>query len=72
MVHGDDLLLREIARLVDPRMFGEIGWRGSDDAADFTDPHGDHRRIRQMCDAQGDIDALVHQVHKPVEQIEPR
>jgi hypothetical protein len=43
MVHGDDLLLREIPGLIDARMLGEIGWRGGDDPPDFADPHGDHR-----------------------------
>ena len=70
IVDGDDLLVGEIAWLKDARMLGEIGWRGCDDAPDLTDPHGDHRGVRQMRNSQRGIDAFIDQVHKPVEHIE--
>ncbi len=72
MGHGDDLLLREIVGPVDARMLGEIGWRGGDDPPDFADPQGNHRRVSQMRNSQGDIDAFINEVHGPVEHIELR
>ncbi len=70
MGHRHDLVLGEIARLRDPRMLLQIARRRHHDTADLADPHRHHRRIREVADAKRDVDALLDQVDRAVEQQE--
>ena len=53
------------------RVIGEVAGRGDHDASDIAaEADGDERGVRQMGDAQRDIDALIDQVDGPVQQEE--
>ena len=68
---GDDLLLGQIGGLPDARVIGQIAGRSDHDAPDIAaEADGDERGVRQMADAQGDVDALIDQVDGPVQQEE--
>ena len=64
-------MLRQIAGLVDAGMLGEIA-RGCDDHAPdvAADPNGHHGGVRQLGDAQGDVDPFLDQIGVAVEQDE--
>ena len=49
---------------LDARMLLQIARRGHHDAADLADPHRHHRQIREMADAQRDVDALLDQIDR--------
>jgi hypothetical protein len=68
---GHDAMLRQIAGLVDAGMLGEIA-RGCDDHAPHVaaDPNGHHGAVRQLGDAQGDVDPFLNQIGVAVEQDE--
>ena len=66
---GHDAVLRQIAELVDVGMLGEIA-RGCDDHAPdvAADPNSHHGPVRQLGDAQGDIDFFLDQIGVAVER----
>ncbi len=72
MGHRDDLMLGQIAWLVDAWMSRQIPPCGHHHPAHFADPHRDHRRVLEVRDAERDVDTLVNQVDRPIEQMEPR
>ena len=72
MGHRDDPVLCQIGRFADDGMPRQISRRRRDHAANFADADRDEVRIGEMRDAERDVDALVDQIHRPVEQDEPR
>ena len=72
MRHRDDLVLGQIARLLDARILLEVTRRGHHHPAHFADPARHHGRVGEMADAQRDVKTLIDQVHRPVEQQQPR
>jgi len=72
MGHGNDLVFRQIGRLLDARMLLEVTRRSHHEPAHFADPGRYHRGIGEVRDAKRDVDAFVDQVDRPVEQQQPR
>jgi hypothetical protein len=68
----NDLVLGEIARLLDARILLEIARRSHHHPAHLPDPGCHHRRVGQFADAQRDVKAFVDQVHRPIEQQKAR
>ena len=70
--HRNDLVLGQIARLLDARILLEITRRSHHHPAHLPDPGRDHRQVGQLADAERGIEAFVDQVHRPIEQQEAR
>lgn len=61
-------MLCQVGGLVDAGMVGKIARRGDDDAPHVAaEPGGNVRGIRQMANAQRQVDALVDEIDEPVE-----
>ena len=72
MRHRDDLVLGQIARLRDARILLEVTRCGHHHPAHFADPARHHGGVGEIADAQRGVKTLIDQVHRPVEQQEPR
>ena len=72
MGHGVDLMLGQIARLVDARILLEVMRRGYHYPAHFADPARHHRGVREIADAQRGVKPLIDQIYRSVQQQEAR
>ncbi len=70
MGHCDDLVFRKISHFTDHRVSREISWGSRDNAANLAKADRDEARVREMRNAERHVDALIDQVHGPVEKIE--
>src|SRR5258705_7855346 len=71
MRHCDDLVFCEVGRFTDHRVPRKISWGCRDNAPNFAESDRDEARVREMRDAERNVDALIDQVYRPVEKIEP-
>ena len=65
---SDGVMPGELARMSRHAVSGEISRARADDAADGAEPHCDQARIRQLPDAEREIDVLVDEIDHPVDQ----
>src|SRR5580704_18587414 len=65
----DDVVLRQICRLFDRRMFCQISRRTHNDAPDISAQTGRNKGgVWQMPDPQSDVDTLVYEVDEPIKE----
>ena len=63
-------MIRELVRRPRPAATVEIGWAGTDHAADLADLCRDQPAGFEMADPHGDVDVLVAEIDLPVLQME--
>jgi hypothetical protein len=71
MRHRNDLMLRQIRRLVDDRMSRKIRGRRRDHTTNFAEADRNETRIRKVGNPQRDVDAFVDQIHLTIDEKQP-
>jgi len=71
MRHRNDLVVRQISRLVDDRMPCKIGGRCRDHATNFAETDRNEARIRKMGNPQRDVDPFVDQIDLSINEKQP-